>query len=55
MITVIKRKWPQSFDYSWLIKFRWSNLANKLDFISYHFYNDMIHLEYETNGLLKKH
>ncbi|WP_418262019.1 glycoside hydrolase family 2 TIM barrel-domain containing protein [Flavobacterium faecale] len=55
MIAVIKENDPNH-----LVTIGWSNsvdatyLASKLDFISYHFYNDMQHLEYETNDLLKQ-
>lgn len=54
MITVIKENDPNHLiTIGWSNSVEATNLANKLDFISYHFYNDMIHLEYETNGLLK--
>lgn len=52
--TVIKENDPNH-----LITIGWSNsveashLAKEMDFISYHFYNDNTHLEYETDALLK--
>lgn len=54
MITVVKENDPNH-----LVTIGWSNsreatnLASKVDFISYHFYNDIKHLEYETNTLVK--
>lgn len=54
MVTVIKENDPNH-----LITIGWSNsveathLADKMDFISYHFYNDMVHLEYETDKLVR--
>ncbi len=54
MVTVIRENDPNH-----LITIGWSNsvaasqLADKVDFVSYHFYNDIKHLEYETNTLIK--
>ncbi|AWG20455.1 glycosyl hydrolase family 5 [Flavobacterium faecale] len=54
MITVIKENDPNH-----LITIGWSNsvaatnLADKMDFISYHFYNDIKHVVYETDLLIK--
>lgn len=54
MATVIKENDPNHLmTIGWSNSVEATNLADKMDFISYHFYNDMTHLEYETNKLLK--
>lgn len=54
METVIKENDPNHLvTIGWSNSVEATNLAYKMDFISYHFYNDIIHLEYETNQLLK--
>jgi hypothetical protein len=52
--TVVKENDPTHLiTIGWSNSVEATNLADKMDFISYHFYNDMQHLEYETNKLLK--
>jgi hypothetical protein len=52
--TVIKENDPNHLiTIGWSNSVEATNLANKMDFISYHFYNDIKHLEYETNTLMK--
>ncbi len=54
MITVIKEKDPNHLvTIGWSNSLEAKNLHDKLDFISYHFYHDIEHLEYETNTLIQ--
>ena len=55
IITVIRETDPNHLiTIGWSNSVEATNLAERLDFISYHFYNDIKHLEYETDDLLKK-
>ena len=54
MATVVKENDPNHLiTIGWSNSVAASNLAKQMDFISYHFYNDNTHLEYETNTLAK--
>ncbi|UQD55853.1 glycoside hydrolase family 2 TIM barrel-domain containing protein [Flavobacterium sp. K5-23] len=54
IITVVKENDPNHLiTIGWSNSVEATNLVNKVDIISYHFYNDIKHLEYETNTLVK--
>ena len=54
MTTVIKENDPNHLlTIGWSNSVEATNLSDKVDFISYHFYNDITHVEYETNKLMK--
>lgn len=54
MTTVIRENDPNHLlTIGWSNSVEATNLSDKVDFISYHFYNDITHVEYETNKLMK--